>query len=344
MELWQLQLKWRDESKWDSVNKNARLHAAMNMLGFENFVMEALETVAGDSKKELIARLDEREAYYIEKFDSVNEETGWNKIAAPRQRLVVDEDMSLTEFARQENVHPNSLRHRVIELNESWEEAANHLKDQKQNPKLVYEYGQQYFSTCAEIQDSFYNKEKLDKKNIEARIRARKKSENALDTSFDGENNLNIIHLDDAIFRPLKEKTVHSVIAPDGKEYEGLADSLHDELRRKFPDVVPESRYTVRARLKKPNWTTEQSFGFEYPPDLLPVKALIESEGYKWAIEKPSFIDQDGKPLPMHSKRQVFATQKEFCAHYKLAEDLVSDRLTKGMSAEEVLADFDLNP
>jgi hypothetical protein len=336
--------KWQGESKWDSESKNARLHAAMNIEGIANFRMEVLETIECATKAELISRLDEREAHFIAKYDSVNEETGWNKIAAPRKRLPVDEGLSLSEFARQENVHPNSLRHRVGNLNESWQQAAEHLREQKQEAKLVYEYGRQYFSTCAEIEDSFYNKAKLDKKNFQSRIRARKKGKNVLKTSFDSELNLNITHLDEAIFQPLKKQTIHCVTAPDGEEYEGLADSLFDRLRPKFPDVVPESRNTVRARLKKPHWTPEQSFGFEYPPDLLPVKGLIEGEGYKWAFEKPSFIDQDGKPLPMHSRRLVFATQKEFCARYKLAEDLVSDRLARGMSAEEILADLGLNP
>ncbi len=317
----------------------------MNIEGIENFVMEVIETIECPTKKELLSKLDEREAYYIDLYDSMNQETGWNKIAAPRTHLTVDEEISLSEFARQKDIHPNSLRHRMLKLGETKEEAAKHLSVQKNKPKLVYEYGQQYFSTCAEIQESYYNKKAmLSKKNIEARIRARKKRGDPLITSFEQERNLQIIHLDEAIFSPLKKKTVHCVSAPDGNEYKGLAESLWKKMRSMFPDAVPESFFTVRQRLNKPNWTPEQSFGFEYPPDLLPVKDLIESEGYKWAIEKPSFTAQEGNPVTMHSKKQVFATQKEFCAHYRLAEDLVSDRLKKGMSAEEVLKDFGLRP
>ena len=57
---------------------------------------------------------------------------------------------------------------------------------------------------------------------------------------------------------------------------------------------------------------------------------------YKWAVEKPNFIRQNGKPVIMHSDKEIFATQEEFCEAYNFKSDLVSDYIVAGKTPEEI--------
>ena len=76
----------------------------------------------------------------------------------------------------------------------------------------------------------------------------------------------------------------------------GSKTKLHKELLDKYPDKVPPYS-TFISRINKPHWNIQQAFGFDYPPDLMEVKSLIEDEGYKWAVEKPDFKRQNSKPV-----------------------------------------------
>ena len=74
------------------------------------------------------------------------------------------------------------------------------------------------------------------------------------------------------------------------------------------------------------------------------VKSLIEDEGYKWAVEKPDFKRQNSKPVILEWKKEIFSSQKEFSETYGLANDLVSDHIAAGKTAEEVLSYYKLTP
>ena len=140
----------------------------------------------------------------------------------------------------------------------------------------------------------------------------------------------------------MKDKNI-SVTTPDGDVVTGTKKALHDRLKGRFPDQIPQVYQTLVARLGKKNWTTEQAFGFEYPPDLIDVKRLIE-KGYDWVPGKPDFTRQDSKPVILHSKREVFVSQKAFSEAYGLANDLVSDHIVSGKTAEEILEYYKLKP
>ena len=117
---------------------------------------------------------------------------------------------------------------------------------------------------------------------------------------------------------------------------------LHKILLERFPEHVPKGYTTVQSRIKKSDWNIQQAFGFDYPPDLIEVKPLIEGQDYKWAVTKPSFNSQNSKPVVLESKKEIFSSQGEFARTYGLAEDLVSDHLSAGKTAEEVLSYYKL--
>ena len=110
--------------------------------------------------------------------------------------------------------------------------------------------------------------------------------------------------------------------------------------------MVPKTYQTIIARGNKPNWSFEQAFGLEYPPDLLPIKSLIESEGYSWANGKaPDFVNQDGKPVVLHQTKEIFSNQIQFADAYGLPADMVSDSLNvKKITPEALLKYKGLTP
>ena len=119
----------------------------------------------------------------------------------------------------------------------------------------------------------------------------------------------------------------------------GNKKDVHVKLLERYPDLVPETYQTIIARGNKANWSLEQAFGLEYPPDLFPVKRLIETDGYAWANgQKPNFVTQDGKPVVLHETKEIFPNQTQFADAYGLTKDMVSDYLNvKKMTPEAFL-------
>ena len=319
---------------------SAKLHEAMRVAGIENFGVEILEEFSYKDEAQLVSELNSAESKYISKFDSIN--LGWNKVAAPQSaRTTQSTDFNLAKAARDNDVHPNSLRHRINEMGETIEEAIRHLKNLATEPTIIYEYKRQHFSNIKEISESkIHNRHEVSRKTLEIRIR--KLKEQKLFQEIDDEKNKIIYKLPESIFKKVKDKNI-SVTTPDGEVVTGTKKALHDRLKGRFPDQVPQVYQTLVARLGKKNWTAEQAFGFEYPPDLIDVKPLIE-EGYDWVPGKPDFTRQDSKPVILHSKREVFVSQKAFSEAYGLANDLVSDHIVSGKTAEEILEYYKLKP
>ena len=319
----------------DKEGKHARLHEAMRISNPENFFIEELEQFEHSDEISLINILNKAELEYIRQFNSI--EDGWNTVDAPQiKRIRNSGEKSLAQYARENEISYNSLRHRVNNMGEKIQEAINHLKEYRDAPLIKYEYKRQIFENIRKISESkLHNKNNLDKKTIEKRIRDLKKS-NKLKIKIENNKNEKIYVLIDEIFKSIKEKKIYSVETPDGEIKSGLIIELHKILHKKYPDSVPEKYTTIQSRLKKDNWSVQQAFGFEYPPDLIDVKSLIEIQGYKWAVEKPNFIRQNGKPVIMHSDKEIFATQEEFCEAYNFKSDLVSDYIVAGKTPEEI--------
>lgn len=321
--------------------KFAKLHETMRIARVENFICEALETFKTEDENELVELLNSAEARYIKEFDSIV--TGWNSVEAPQTvRVRPSTDESLVQIANRNSVGYSSLRHRVHNMNETIEEAVEHLRNLENPPKYLYK--RQIFDDIGKLSKSkIHNPNDINRKTLELRIR-KLKIEEKLERDFGEDENGLIYILPDSIFEAVTRRKKHSVTTPDGEVVNGSIRDLHDKLFERYPDDVPAGYTTVQGRMNKPHWNIQQAFGFDYPPDLMEVKSLIEDEGYKWAVEKPDFKRQNSKPVILNSKKEIFSSQNEFSETYGLANDLVSDHLTAGKTAEEVLIYYKLEP
>ena len=206
------------------------------------------------------------------------------------------------------------------------------------NPSTIYIYKRQRFNTLGEISESkVHNPYSVPRKTIEKKVRDLRKNK-TIEQRSDKEENLIILTLTDDIFEPIKSRNI-SVVTPSGETITGSKKELHESLYYQHPDLVPDKYTTLISRLGKPNWSNEQAFGFEYPPDLLPVKPLIETQGYTWADgQKPNFLTHHGKPVTLHETKEIFPNQAQFAAAYGLPTDMVSDYLNvKKMTPEAFL-------
>ena len=95
-----------------------------------------------------------------------------------------------------------------------------------------------------------HNKNNLDKKTIERKIRELKQS-NKLKIKINKENNQKIYVLVDEIFNAVKQRNVYTVITPEGDELSGLIIDLHKNLLEKFPNEVPIGYTTFKEGYQK---------------------------------------------------------------------------------------------
>ena len=285
--------------------KLAKLYEVMAIARVENFIIEELEAFEKEDEYELITLLNSRETALIVEHDSI--ENGWNAVNAPQlARAKRSTDITLKQIANDAGIAYSSLLYRVNNLNESVQEALKHLRQHINSPSVVYEYKRQRFENIGHLSASkLHNPERLKQKTIEVRIR-NLKNDGKLETHFNEADNENVLRIPESVLRSAKQHKRHSVETPDGDVLTGVIADLHRTLLELFPDIVPSGYTTVQTRMRKPNWNIQQAFGFDYPPDLMAIKPLVEEQGYKWAIAKPSFKHQNGKPVILESKKEIF--------------------------------------
>jgi len=317
-------LKYEGSASSRKRGKHADLYEVMSLVRASNFIIEQLAEHESQDENELVIILEKSEASFIDRYDSI--EKGWNVQKATRSAVRNSEVESLSQKAKESGVSYSSLRHRVKNLGESEQDAINHLI---KNMTLIYKYKRQSFTTIREIAEStIHNPNKLDKKTIEGRIK-KLRSKKQLNEDINNETNQLSLNLTEEIFAPTRKREI-SVKTPDGDTVTGNKKDVHARLRERYPNLVPETYQTIIARGNKPNWSLEQAFGLEYPPDLLPIKQLIETGGYAWANgQKPNFVTQDGKPVILHETKEIFPNQTQFADAYGLPTDMVSDYLKK---------------
>lgn len=330
----------RDENKVKE-GKEAKLHEAMRIAGVENFKVESLQEFNDCDRNELEETLNEAENKYINDHNSIKD--GWNKVQAPRKKSrTASSEKSLKEIADENEVNYSSFLYRVNNLEESVEEAIKHLKEYAGQEETFYEYKRQLFKSIKELCESkLHNKNGLNRKTIELRIR-KLKSNGKLNSKRNDADQL-ILSLPEEIFAATRKPKEYSVILPNGEIMTGSMTFLHGTLSEKFPDHTPLSFTTLQQRLTRSNWTTQQAFGFDPPPDLGGVQSLIDEKDYRW-FKVPKSIRQDSAPVVLHSKKEIFASQKEFASAYGIANDAVSRYLAEGKTAEEILNHFNLMP
>tara|TARA_R110002153_G_scaffold272708_1_gene441827 strand:- start:127 stop:1260 length:1134 start_codon:yes stop_codon:yes gene_type:complete len=313
--------------------KHADLYETMSVIRISNFIIEEIAQHENENENELVTILEKSEGNFIEKYNSIA--NGWNAKKATRSAVRNLDVESLSQKAAKTGLSYSSLRHRVQSLGESVEDAINHLKKKM---TLIYSYKRQSYKTIREIAEStIHNPNRLNKATIEQRIR-KLRSENQINEVINNEKNQLSLILIEEIFAPVKTREI-SVKTPDGDTIIGNKKDVHVKLLERYPDLVPETYQTIIARGNKANWSLEQAFGLEYPPDLFPVKRLIETDGYAWANgQKPNFVTQDGKPVVLHETKEIFPNQTQFADAYGLTKDMVSDYLNvKKMTPEAFL-------
>jgi hypothetical protein len=323
--------------------KQAALYEAMAVLRIENFVIEKLAEYDHSSENTLATLLVEAETKFIAQYDSIKK--GWNTKKASKAAVRLFGDTTLAALAQENGIPYTSFLHRIKIKGETKEQAISHLVNIRNNPSTIYVYKRQRFNTIGEIAESkIHNPSSLPRKTIETRIRKLRKSE-LIKEKIDEEENLIIVTLTDNVFEPIKSRNIY-VVTPSGETKTGNKKELHETLYSQYPDLVPDKYTTLVSRLGKANWSNEQSFGFDYPPDLMHIKPFIEKKGYTWADnEKPDFVRQDGKPVILHETKEIFLTQAKFADTYSLKMDAVSEMLNeRGMTAIEVLRKYELEP
>jgi len=329
-------LKYEGTENSRKRGKHADLYEVMSLVRVSNFVIEQLAEHESQDENELVTTLEKSEASFIEQYNSIAK--GWNAKKAARSAVRNREEESLYQKAKESNVAYNSLRYRIKTLDESVEDAINYLKNKKNDMTTIYRYKRQSFATIREIAEStIHNPNKLDKALIEQRIRNLRLKKQLKEDKNNETNELSLI-LPDKVFATAKKQDI-SVKTPDGDTVTGNKKDVHGRLLKRYPNFVPENYQTIVSRTNKPNWSLEQAFGLDYPPDLFPVKHLIEEKGYTWADgHAPNFLTHDGTPVVLEGTKEIFPNQTQFGEAYGLPKDMVSDYLNdKKMTPEAFL-------
>jgi len=324
-----------------SKGKAAKLYEAMSILGTDNFEIVIIEKIMADSRNALINKCREREQYFTAKFDAI--ESGWNKVAVASSKLPEDNNTEkyMSEICDEEGVDYRAfLYQRQKKPHLTVEEIFKYLAERPSIKKYQYEYGRQIFSSITQLSKSRFNKHSLTVTQLKGRV-----AKASLEVKEDPTSTLPIKVLTDDILDKLSRRITYKITDPNGVNHKGSLTELVEILSKLFE--LPRIG-TIQTRLKKPEWTPEQAFEFRYPPDLKAVEHLIEQNGYNWATPTEIFPSNTSKRIPiiLHSKREVFASQKAFCETYKLSENQkeIKQKFAKGLSAEQILDHFGLQP
>lgn len=335
----------RTEISKKQTGKMAKLYDAMWRYGTENFKVQQLEYIQNNDRGELQKQLNERERYWQKHFKSV--ERGWNKVNAPQPSVKNQSltDGSLAALARHHNVAYTSLLNRCNKLNETPQQAITYLVRRREEPVLVYRYGRQEFDSYRKVSNSRYNKNNVNHKTIENRVRTL--INNGAIIPIEDEDKT-IVDLVDSIFDEVNESN-YRIVLPEGVEIEGSITDIYkmlsqrEECNKKWPAYSTVVSRLKKAEQGKTEWTAQQAFGLDYPPNLSHVKKLIEEEDYKFYPETPIFNKLPNcKPIILESTKEIFASQKDFCMAYKIPQDQFSSWLKKGWSVEKVLKHLDI--
>jgi hypothetical protein len=319
------------------IGQAAKLHKAMNIIGLENIQKKQLEFYEYEDYGELLNKLNERENYFIEKYNCI--EKGWNKQYAPKIKLTLGVNPKETweRIAKKHNVNVRRLTYQVNNNGLSIEDAVKAIKKLDQGPKKIFSYGMQLYNFIRELE--VHNKHNVPIKTLERRI----KNGNLKKTL---NNNIETVFLVDSIFKPVNRPKEITVKTPDSKIVGKTIKELHDKLTPLYPDMVPNKYTTVQSRMIKKNWSNEQAFGFKYPPGYEEVEDLIENKDYQWGeidgqIKIPNFkkdYKTKTKPIILNSIKVIYFSESDWCNAFKLTDrKMIKKLFDEGKAPEEVL-------
>ncbi len=355
-----LQVRWnkhkRDAREFElnqmpskSEGKEAKLHRSIRLLGEDNCKIIKLEEFEFEDKNELLNKLDERENFFIKKFNSIDQ--GWNKQYAPKTERQIGQqyDKTWQTIALEHGVNVRRLWHQVHTKKISIDEAVKNIKELDKNPKIIYFYAQQNHSLIRDLEK--YDKHHVGKDLIESRIRSELQNFNLM-TKLNDVTNTKTVYLKDFIFRSKRINPEYIVKTAKG-EFRGSIVSLHEKLFGLFPEIVPplDKYTTVQGRLRK-GYTPEQAFGFRLPPFLVEIEFLINEKNYNWGeidgeVYIPDLKRLKARPkyIILHSLKVIYLYQNDWINAYKLSDGKkVIKLLSEHYSPEDVLKEFGRNP
>lgn len=88
------------------------------------------------------------------------------------------------------------------------------------------------------------------------------------------------------------------------------------------------------------NWTMEQCFNIEVPPNYTEVdEDFIKSEGYKYYPQRPT-EHGNKKPLVSRHEKRVYLSQLDFAKAHDIPADYVSDKIKSGFMIHEIIKNY----
>ena len=323
-----------------SASKGAKLYEAMRIIGTDHFKIEELDRLTDENFESLSQQLDQSERFYILHYNSIK--NGWNKVLPSGEKKVrSSSESSIKTIADKYGIPYTTLLNRLKKSDKQPEQIAKEIASDPNRKIVQYVYGRKFYDNIRELsEDKRINPENLKKKTIERRIKLQKA--NNPETVREGDQNTLIIDIMDEVFAPKKQGRKEIKLSlPNGLKLKGNLTTLHDICRKEFPDITPKSFTTVQARLsgrQTIEWTPEEAFGFNPPPNYREVSYLVSDEGYKWMPDAP--LDNVGVPVVVHAFKEVYVSQSHFGKEFKIQPDMVSDYFKAGMTVDDILRKF----
>lgn len=308
------------------ISGDGKLHANMWANGLKNFVCEELDKAYSPEE------LYEKEKYYLEKYDSIN--NGWNKISAStitRLSSKILEVMvhgriikydSLAQLCRRLGISNSTVTFWMKEKDLALEEAIGKAleakkatKIKKDSPIVIYRINYSNFNEA--VRDKKLNKHDMNEKSLRARIRKGMSIEEAFSIPP---------------IRP-RDKAI-SVTTPDGTMhvFESLADA-----HRQLSDLIKIPCYSsVVTNFKQRGLTIEQSFGFNAKPweeKYIELDKLVTTKGYTYVGTKSPYAD----PVILHATKEIFTSVKEFSKNFNFDYTTIACEIKDGLTPDQVL-------
>ena len=203
------------------------------------------------------------------------------------------------------------MRYRTNNLNETPEQAISHLKSTQDEPKTVYRYGRQEFKSYRSLSESRYNKNSLDHKLIESRVRRLIAKGDILRKEKDGKIIIDIV---DSVFDAV-EDNAYKITLSDHTIVEGSISDIYDVLEQKeeFKANLPHYQ-TVISRLNKGTqgklpWTIEQAFSLDYPKSFTR-KISNRDRRLRFVPAAPNFNNlANCKPIILEARKEIFISE-----------------------------------
>ncbi len=277
------------------------------------------------------AELSEREAFYINQFDSI--ENGWNKISASTASEKRGENVtvlidgveqgfeSIAHLCRKIEISPSALtywlKRKGLPLSEAVTQAIKGKeRELAKQSQTIEVFKRKYASYNELVRDIKVNKHGLSALTLRRRVNGG-------------------ISIEDAITKP-KEKGKESISLtfPSGEtQIFPSVQEAHQALTAQKLTVVPYQ--TVVSYLNK-GQTPEQAFGLEKRPweqKYIECDVLVSQNGYEYVGERSPFSE----PVIDDVEKKIYTTVKLFAKTFGLDYSNITKKIKAGWTVEQIL-------